>query len=129
MTGWNLALSRALACVVTILAGKGPCRMWVLRGRAAASWDGPAARRWCGQVAATGAAPARAGGSPPAQPAANRVADHLDAVPLAALLREDPPMVTDFLEPDQRIADPWRDGVKFIRLVAEEFVSPLPPEG
>lgn len=50
-----------------------------------------------------------------------------DLLPLGALLRPDPPLVTDFLRPELHIAHPWQDRVKYIRLVPEEFMAALPP--
>jgi len=50
-----------------------------------------------------------------------------DLLPLPALLRPDPPMVADFLHPGLSVPHTWRERVKFIRLVPEEFMSPLPP--
>ncbi len=50
-----------------------------------------------------------------------------DLLPLESMLRPDPPRVTDFLRPELYVAHPWRTRVKYLRLVPEEFVAPLPP--
>lgn len=50
-----------------------------------------------------------------------------DLLPLGALLRPDPPLVTDFLQPELHVAHPWQERVKYIRLVPQEFVAALPP--
>jgi len=53
--------------------------------------------------------------------------DDLPALlPRRALLGPAPPRLLEFLDPDFYVAHPWRDRVKFIRLVPEEFFSPVP---
>jgi hypothetical protein len=47
-------------------------------------------------------------------------------LPARVLLGPCPPMVADFLDPAFHVEFPWRERVKFIRLVPEEFVTALP---
>jgi hypothetical protein len=54
------------------------------------------------------------------------VRDLPDLLSLPVMLRPDPPLVVDFLHPELFIAHPWQDRIKYIRLVPEEFVAPLP---
>jgi hypothetical protein len=47
-------------------------------------------------------------------------------LPFRTLMGPTPPLLTEFLDPDFYVAHPWRERVKFIRLVPQEFYAPLP---
>ncbi len=47
-------------------------------------------------------------------------------LPQRVLLGAAPPLLTDFLDPTAYVEYGWRDRIKFIRLVPEEFVTPMP---
>jgi hypothetical protein len=49
-----------------------------------------------------------------------------DILPRRLLAGPRPPLVGDFLDPVCHLEFPWRDRVKFIRLVPEEFVTAVP---
>lgn len=46
-------------------------------------------------------------------------------LPHATLMGDAPPLVEEFLDPRFYVEYEWRDRIKFIRLVPEEFVAPL----
>ena len=50
-------------------------------------------------------------------------------LPFSTLMGEAPPLVSDFLDPEQYLAHPWRPRVKIIRVAPEEFSAPLAPSG